>query len=244
MAANVDKYDVKLTDEEKKAIEKVAEEFEKANSKDAKKKASATKEYAMEYLELALIKNKMNNAISDDIDKKVDEKEVAQKKMNYLYLATQETNESGATTKLSDDEVKQLKKKAGQMLSAAKQAGNLQSFGEEEDFKVETLTFDGSSTALDSKVIKEADALEVGDFSGFIGAADGFYIVRLVSTYDADATNEKIKEVLAERGSERYNELMAEWIKEVKVKVNDDVWKNMSLHALKISSDFAEATAQ
>ena len=219
LAANVDKYDVKLTDEE-------------------------TKEYDMEYLELALIKNKMNNAISDDIDKKVDEKEVAQKKMNYLYLATQETNESGATTKLSDDEVKQLKKKAGQMLSAAKQAGNLQSFGEEEDFKVETLTFDGSSTALDSKVIKEADALEVGDFSGVIEAADGFYIVQLVSTYDADATNEKIKEVLAERGSERYNELMAEWIKEVKVKVNDDVWKNMSLHALKISSDFAEATAQ
>ena len=244
LAANVDKYDVKITDEEKEEIEKIATEFQKANSKDATKKASATKEYALEYLELALIKSKMTNAMSDDIDQNVDENEVAQKKMSYIHLSTQETDESGATTELSDDEVKQLKKQASQMLSAAKQVENLQTFGEEENFTVETLTFDANSTALDSKVIKEADGLEVGEFSGVIEAADGFYIVQLVSTYDEDATNEKIQEVLSERGSERYNELMAEWIKEVNVKVNDDVWKKMSLHALKVSSDFSAQTTE
>lgn len=244
LAANADKYDVTLTDEEKATIEKAAAEFEKANSKDAKSKASANKKYAAEYLELVLIKNKMTDAISDDIDKEVDTEEIAQKSMKYVVFATQETNDSGEMETVSDKEKTNLKKQAKEMLAAAKKGGSLDTVAEEKSMTVETLSFDANSTALDADVIKAADALKAGELSSVIEAEDGYYIVQLVSEYDSEATIEKMNEILAQRGSDRYDELMAEWIKEIKVKVNDDVWESMSLHALKVSSDFAEATTE
>lgn len=244
LAANVDKYDVTLTDEEKEAIKATATEFEKANSKDAKKKASTSKEYAREYLELALIKQKMTDSISDDIDKEVATEEIAQKGMKYVLFATKETDANGEKTELNEKQISKLKKDAQDLLDAAKKNGSLDTPAKEKGITVETLSFDASSTALDSDVIKAADALKKGEFSNVIKTEEGFYVVQLVSEFDSEATVAKKNEILAQRGSERYNELVAEWIKEVKVKVNDDVWKNMSLHALKISSDFAEATAQ
>lgn len=68
LKAHQSDYDVEVSDDEKKEIEKAAKKFMKANSDDVIDEMSATQEIVEEYLELRLIKSKMYAAIIKNAD--------------------------------------------------------------------------------------------------------------------------------------------------------------------------------
>lgn len=244
LAENVDEYKVTLTDEEKEFIQTTAQEFEKANSKDAKKKASTLQEYAAEYLELSLIQKKMTDAISKDIDTKVDTEKVAQKSMKYVLFAKKTTDENGAEQMLNDKQIAKLGKDAQALLKEAKTGGSLDTAAQEKGLTVETLAFDKESTVVDGKVIQAADSLKASQFADVIETDDGYYVIQLESEFDQEATQAKVDEILEQRRSERYEELIETWSKKIKITVNEEVWNKMSLHGLKVSSQFGAATTE
>ena len=60
---NAEEYELSVTEDELKAIETAADAFEKANTEEAKDKASAKKEYAVEYLKLVTLQEKLLNVL-------------------------------------------------------------------------------------------------------------------------------------------------------------------------------------
>ena len=153
--AHAKDYDVELSEIEIEYIKSVAKEFEDANTKEARKKAYATKEYAEEYMTLVSYVVKVRNAMKKDIDTDIDLEDAKQKRMSYMEYAKTETDESGNAVKLSDKKIAEQKKSAKDFLAKAKKDGNLNEYATNNGMSPKVLTFDKGTTSLDEKVIKK-----------------------------------------------------------------------------------------
>lgn len=237
----VEEYKVSLTEDELASIEKQAEEFEKANSKEAKQKASATKEYATEYMKVSMVAKKMKDAMKKDIDMEVSQEEAKQKKMSYVVYEKTQTAEDGTTTELTKKEIEEQKKAAEAFLKGAKANGNLKAYATEQGMEAKEANFGKNTKTIDEKVLEKADKLEENAFSGVINGEDGYYVVQLESLFDSEATDAEVENILETRGNERYEELLKKWKEDVKIDVDKKLWEQISFNDLKVNSIKPEA---
>jgi hypothetical protein len=88
----MDEYEVSLTDEDQEKITAAATAFIEANDEEVLEHIGATQEIVERYLELTVIKNKMETAMGADVDTEVSDEEAAQRSVQYV-LFTPETEE-------------------------------------------------------------------------------------------------------------------------------------------------------
>ncbi len=229
-------YKVELADADNEAIEKAAAAFAKANSKEVQEKISGQKEVVAEVLELLTISEKMYDAMVADVDTNVEDKDAAQKAAQYVLFATTTQDAStGQSVPLSDEQKATKKTEAKNFLDKAKANGTLEAYAKEISLEAKKVTFDKDSTALDEKVIKEADGLALNAFSDVIETDAGYYVLQLTSELDREATDAKKKEIVQERKDDKYNEIVDGWKKDAKIEVFDKVWKKISLDKLGVT---------
>ncbi len=233
-------YEIALTAEEEKAIEDAAAAFVKANKEKDAKKVSGTKEVVAEVLRLLTVQSKMQEVMIADVDRKVSDKEAAQKAMQYVAFSYTNTDESGNSTELSDDEKEALKKQAESFAKEAKKAKDFEALATKKGYKAETATFDSDSTTPAAELVQAADKLKKGGTTDVIVTDAGCYVARLTSTLDREATDAKKEEIISQRESDAYTALVDEWKEAVKIEVYDKVWKKISFEDLKVEAKVEE----
>ena len=140
LKAHQSDYDVEVSDDEKKKIEKAAKKFMKANSDDVIDEMSATQEIVEEYLELRLIKSKMYAAIIKNADSSVTDEEANMAaytivKLDYKgaydsnYQYQTYTDEQSAQIKAQADAVVEALAGGSSLEDAAKAAGTTATTG-------------------------------------------------------------------------------------------------------------------
>lgn len=140
LKAHQSDYDVAVSDDEKKEIEKAAKKFMKANSDEALDEMSATQEIVEEYLELRLIKSKMYAAIIKNADSSVTDEEANMAaytivKLDYKgaydsnYQYQTYTDEQSAQIKAQADAVVEALAGGSSLEDAAKAAGTTATTG-------------------------------------------------------------------------------------------------------------------
>ena len=97
-------YEVVLTEDEKEAIQKAAEQFDKDNKDESKEAVSGYRKDIEKYLELMTIQSKMSEKMREGVNEEVSDEEAAQKSMEYVYFSYTSTDESGSVTELTDEE--------------------------------------------------------------------------------------------------------------------------------------------
>lgn len=229
-------YNVTLTEDETAKIDEAAKAFEKANTDEANEKVSG--KYAAEYLRLVTISDKMKDAIKASHTPEVKEEEVNQKIMYYVAYETSTTDDSGATTELSEDEIADLKADAQALLDSAKASanGNLESYAKEKEVEATKAPFNASNEELDEALVKAADALELNGFTDVIVGESAIYVAQVTSLFDQEATDKAREELVEERKEEYYTETVEKWTEETESKINDEVWAKVSLDGLKVTS--------
>ena len=115
-----DDYEISLSDDETKSIEDAAKEFSDANDSDTKDVVSGDEETVKKVLELLTIQQKMEKAMTADVDTNVSDDEAAQKKMQYVLFSTKTTDSDGNSTDMSDDEKAEVKKPDNNTTATAK----------------------------------------------------------------------------------------------------------------------------
>lgn len=103
---HMDEYEVELTEDEETAISEAAAAFIEANDEEVLTAMSATQEIVEEYLSLITIQNKMETAMSADVDREVSDEEAAQRRIEYVYVAMEtegETEEETDTEEVETD---------------------------------------------------------------------------------------------------------------------------------------------
>ena len=96
-------YDITITEEEKKAIEKAADAFLAENEPEVLEAMSANKETVSRMLELSTIYTKMQSAIYDTVDTEVSDEEAAQRGITTAFFSAQDLEDATAADASDSD---------------------------------------------------------------------------------------------------------------------------------------------
>lgn len=99
----MEEYGVELTDDEKSTISEAAKKFLDDNGEEVLDKMGATQETVERYLTLRLIQNKMEPAMSADVDTEVSDDEAAQRKVQYAMFRAETEAESESETETGSE---------------------------------------------------------------------------------------------------------------------------------------------
>lgn len=224
-------YKVSLTDEEEQSIEDAADQFVKDNDADVRDAISGDKDTVEEVMKLFTIQQKMQTEMLKDVDRNVSDEEAAQKAMQYVAFTYSDQKDSQSSDSDSTTDTKEeAKKKADTFFDAVKGGADFGQAAEDQDKSAIDLTFDSSTTSPNEELIQAADKLEAGQVTDVIETDTGYYVGKVTSTFDQAATDSKKQEIISQRESEKYNEIVEDWKKDTKIKENKDVWKKIDFN--------------
>lgn len=229
LKAHMGDYNVELTQEDEDAIAKAADAFLSDNSKDAIKQVGGeNREDIIEVLRLYTIKSKMQKSIEDEEEPEVTDEEALQRTFSYVLIGTSgHYDDDSNYIEYTEEEKEDLKKQAQDIADAedfekaVTDAGfnvSTESYGSQED----------RGSTLDEEVLGEADKLKEGDISGVIETDSGYYVLRLDSEHDEVATATKKEELIAEKKSDHYEDVLSGWRDGAKWEINEKEWEKVT----------------
>ena len=212
MEQHMDEYEVSLSDEEKNAIKEAASEFDSANGLSEKEKVSGSTDNVERVLELLTIQKKVQDAIEAGADTEVSDEEAAQKSMQYVVFPFTTTDEEGNSVDLTDEEKAELKTTAESFAAGAAGAA---------DFA--------------------ADALDDGETTGLVEGDNGYYVARVTSLLDREATDAKKQEIVSQRQQELLDDTIDGWREDADIEVHEKVWDKVDFTTLTVTMKQDEA---
>ena len=138
------------------------------------------------------------------------------------------TGSDGKSTDMSDDEKAEVKKKAEDFQKNAASAEDFSVFATAVGASATDLTFDSDTTSPNEDLIKAADKLKEGEVTDVIEADNGYYVAKVVSLLDRDATDTKKESIVSQRKSDQYQSICKKWKKKTDIKVHKKVWNTIS----------------
>lgn len=229
LQAHMDEYDISVSEEEEAAILKAADDFIAANSKEAVKQIGAeNKDNVTELLRLRTIQNMMHNRIIEDADTDVTDEEAAQRSFSYVSVST-----SGATD-ADGNQVEYTEEEKADLKSAAQEVAKAEDFdaaAEAAGYTVSTASYgsaEDENATMDTAVLEAADALKEGEVSDVIETDSAYYVVRLDSEHDEEATASKKEELISQKQEDYYNDILDGWKEASKWTLNESEWAKVT----------------
>lgn len=242
MKSHADEYDVAISEEEKSKIDEAAKSFMEANSAETLEKLAVSEGDIVTYLELLTYRQKLHDPMVADVDQEVSEKEANQSTVSVVKFSTAgtEKDDEGNTIELTEEEKKAKKEQAQQLLDKLKASENVaeadmdamvQEIDENLYAYTPSFTTAGSENdTLEQSVINAVANLEDGQLvQEVVEGVDAYYVVRLDKKLDEEATANKKESIISEREQEQYDELVEDWTKDSKLKVEKNVWKKVEV---------------
>ena len=236
LAAHMDEYGVALTDEEEAAITEAASAFMKANSRKALNELGATQDIVEEMLRLYTIEEKMEAAIKDAAEIEVSDEEANMAGYTVVTYAIDSYYDSDSASYVSytDEEVSAIQATFVAMKQLVDDGSTLEEAAETYGLSASYKTYstyeeDGSEDTL----ILMLSQLSEGEVSEVFSTDEDIYIVRLDTLSDADATAEQMEDLISDKKSDAYDEVLAAW-------QEDDGWtvNSSKLSAIQIKNRF------
>lgn len=236
LVEHMEDYNVTVTDEEQEAISEAAAQFMEDNGKDAIKATGATQEYAENYLYLQTVKQKMQEAIRATADTEVSDEEAAQRTFSYVQISlTTYTDEDGNSQTYTDEEVETVKAQAQE--AAAMAQTDFDGMAEQYSYDVSTYSYGSDEESeedggFNDAVIEAANGMTAGAVSGLIEGTDCYYIIRLDSEFDEEATAQKKESIISDRQDAVYEEVTNGYLEDVEITVDKKQWAKVKFEDL------------
>lgn len=241
MEQHMDEYEVSLSDEEKNAIKEAASEFDSANGLSEKEKVSGSTDNVERVLELLTIQKKVQDAIEAGADTEVSDEEAAQKSMQYVVFPFTTTDEEGNSVDLTDEEKAELKTTAESFAAGAAGAADFAAYAAQQGQTSQDATFDGETTTLPTQLVEAADALGEGETTGLVEGDNGYYVARVTSLLDREATDAKKQEIVSQRQQELLDDTIDGWREDADIEVHEKVWDKVDFTTLTVTMKQDEA---
>jgi foldase protein PrsA len=198
----------------------------------------------------------MYDAIIAEVDTDVSDEEAAQRTFSYVEVSkdtsdddsTADTETEGeasdeASEDDSDEAAAQLQEKMEAYAALA--AHDFDGTAETYDYTVSTASYgsaEDEDAAFDTAVLEAADSLKEGEISGLIETDDNYYVIRLDSEFDEEATETKKESIISERKSDQYNSVLDGYKEDVTWEVNEDNWATVTFDKLFTLTDESAET--
>ena len=229
-------YDVEITDDEQKALEEAAKNFIAANSEETIAELAVDEDMVKTFLELETYDVKMKEAIEATADIKLDEKEYQQMAFSYASVRVSGDN-------LTDDDIKTNKENIQKFFDKVKEdpTADFSTLGDE-------ISTDMTATSGTCPTYEEGDdsaangdaypddvrnalrKLEEGELNSEIIKTDSiWYVVRLDSKDDENATDSKKESLTSTKKDDFYNDTTDGWVKKADIKEEPKLIKKIKI---------------
>ena len=229
-------YDVEITEDEQKALEEAAKNFIAANSEETIAELAVDEDMVKTFLELETYDVKMKEAIEATADIKLDEKEYQQMAFSYASVRVSGDN-------LTDDDIKTNKENIQKFFDKVKEdpTADFSTLGDE-------ISTDMTATSGTCPTYKEGDdsaangdaypddvrnalrKLEEGELNSEIIKTDSiWYVVRLDSKDDENATDNKKESLTSTKKDDFYNDTTDGWVKKADIKEESKLIKKIKI---------------
>lgn len=220
-------YGISLSEEEKNAASAAAAGFISDNEEKALKVIGADEDIIRNMLELNTLYTKVSEAMTADVDTEVSDEEALQRGISYVFISTEPTtDEEGNSVALTEEE-KEKKKADADKLASILPEEDFAAVATVAGYTASNASYGADSTSLDAAVYDAADALKEGEVSDVIEVENGYYVVKLVSELDRDATDSKKETIVNQRKTDAFDALYQEWESAVTFEIKDRVWKKV-----------------
>ena len=85
------------------------------------------------------------------------------------------------------------------------------------------------------------DQLQEGGTTGVVEGDGGYYVARVTSLLDREATDTKKSEIVQERQQELLDDTISKWRDDAKIDVNKRVWKKVDFNKLSVTMKIDES---
>ncbi len=229
-------YDVEITDDEQKALEEAAKNFIAANSEETIAELAVDEDMVKTFLELETYDVKMKEAIEATADIKLDEKEYQQMAFSYASVRVSGDN-------LTDDDIKTNKENIQKFFDKVKEdpTADFSTLGDE-------ISTDMTATSGTCPTYEEGDdsaangdaypddvrnalrKLDEGELNSEIIKTDSiWYVVRLDSKDDENATDSKKESLTSTKKDDFYNDITDGWVKKADIKEESKLIKKIKI---------------
>lgn len=229
-------YDVEITEDEQKALEEAAKNFIAANSEETIAELAVDEDMVKTFLELETYDVKMKEVIEATADIKLDEKEYQQMAFSYASVRVSGDN-------LTDDDIKTNKENIQKFFDKVKEdpTADFSTLGDE-------ISTDMTATSGTCPTYEEGDdsaangdaypddvrnalrKLEEGELNSEIIKTDSiWYVVRLDSKDDENATDSKKESLTSTKKDDFYNDTTDGWVKKADIKEESKLIKKIKI---------------
>lgn len=228
---NMDKYGITISDDDQAAITKTAKQFIKDNKDEGLEALGATQDVVERYLYLYTVANRAYDKITADVDTNVTDKEAAQKTVSYVKIDKGGTTDSSGNYVDPDGEtLKAATSKADTFVTTA--ATDWDQACKDADLTASTYSYSkndpDSVTDMDKEFITAAEKLAKDEISPVVETESAYYVIRMDSTYDKEATDSKKEEIVSERKSTKYSDELSALKENVKFNIIDAAWGSIN----------------
>lgn len=243
--AHAEDIGISLTDEDKAAAEEAADVFLAANDSKTLQAMSADKETVTHVLELMALQNKAYADRAATIDTNVTDEEAAQKTITYVRSSTNgTTDENGDTVDLTDEELAAKKDVLNQIRDEAGADGDLDATAENHDLSAVTTSYGADDENLNADVKAAAETLSDGEYADIVEGDNAYYLVRMDSTFDREATDNHKQVILTQRERDAYTAWVDSLKENAEITTNDDALAELTFERVftQTSADTTDAS--
>lgn len=241
MTLLANKHGVTLTDEEAELVKEAAQEYY-TSLNETEISLMGVNETTIEslYGEFALA-NKLYHYLIKDINPEISDDEARTITVEHILIKTYNVDENGNKEVYSTYSKQLAKEKAQEVLKKA-QAG--------EDFHVlageysedKTLTYSFGKGEMEAGFEEAAFNLGNDEISDIVETQHGYHIIKCISTFNREVTDENKKKIVEERKEEVFGEEYDTFVNSLTKNLNKELWETVSFIRDEevVTSDFFE----
>ena len=219
-------YEVVITEEDEIKIEEASLDYLKNITQDDIKYYAITEEVVYQFFFDNLMAERVYDATTMEVDTNVSDEEAKQITIQYVFINTNKTDNSGNKVPFSEEEKQKAYTDAQELLIEASSAEDFESFANSNSDRSQIeITF--GKGEIEQVIEDAAFALNTGEISSIIEGEDGYYILYCVTDYNEDATLQKKEEIIDSNQMEEFQTLFKEWQQDVKIELNEEVWDQL-----------------
>lgn len=235
------KHNVTLTDEEMETVEEAAAEYYGSLNEKEIELMGVTEETIISLYSEFAISNKLYHYLIKDINPEISDDEARTITVEHIHIKTYHLDENGERISYSDQAKKQAYEKALEVEKRAKAGEDFHTLADQysED---ETLTYSFGKGEMEAGFEEAAFNLGTDEISGVVETQYGYHVIKCISTFNREVTDENKKKIVEERKKEVFGEEYETFVSSLVKNLNKELWNEMTfIHDEEVTtSDFFE----
>ncbi|MCR5527518.1 MAG: peptidylprolyl isomerase [Lachnospiraceae bacterium] len=221
---------VTLTQEEEEMADKAADKYYSSLSDECKSSLGVSEELICKMYKEYAVANKVYLDVTRDINPEISDDEARTISVKQILLKTYSLDSNGEKHEFSDTDKQSVYQRAQQILEKVKNGEDFDSLVEQYNEDTQSLYTFGKGT-MPEAFEEAAFNLDTDEVSDIVETEYGYHIIKCVSTFDREETDNNKTRILKQRKKEAFNQVYDEFVQTLHSNLNNELWDKVEFNS-------------